>query len=281
MFAVADDMDDLAITDPPSAPKIDIRRPLSARVWNYWLGGKDNFEADRAAGDAVLAAVPIIADTARQSRQFLRRAVQVLVTEYGIRQFLDIGTGLPTANNTHEVAQSLDPAARIVYVDNDPLVLTYARALLTSTPEGACDYLDADLADPAAILDAAANTLDLAEPIALMLIAIVHHIVEDAKATEVMDYLKNAIAPGSLVAMVHTTADFHGDVVRNAIAAFNTKTPTPLVPRTREQVAAYFDGLELLDPGLVTTSRWRPDTPQVGAAEPPEVPQWAAVARKP
>jgi hypothetical protein len=261
--------------------KIDTSKPHSARVWNYWLGGKDNYAADRAAGDAVLAAVPIIVDTARQSRQFLRRAVTVLVTEHGIRQFLDIGTGLPTANNTHEVAQTLDPTARIVYVDNDPLVLTHARALLTSTPQGACAYVDADLADPAAIIDAAADTLDLSEPVAVMLIASLHHIVDDSKAAEVMDYLKGAIAPGSFVAMVHTTADFHGDVVRDNIAAFNAKTPTPLVPRTREQVAAYFDGLELLDPGLVTTSRWRPDTTEIGTAEPPEVPQWAAVARKP
>jgi S-adenosyl methyltransferase len=280
---VADDrLDDTSISDPSSPPPVDTRTPHSARVWNYWLGGKDNYAADRAAGDAVLAAFPAIVDTARQSRRFLRRAVHTLVTEHGIGQFLDIGTGLPTANNTHEVAQSLDPAARIVYVDKDPLVLTHARALLTSTPEGACAYVDADLADPAAIIAAAGGTLDLGEPVGLMLIAILHHIIDDTQAAEVMAYLKDAIAPGSFVAIVHVTADFHGDVVRQAITAFNAKTPTPLVPRTREQVAAYFDGLEFLDPGLVTTSRWRPDTKSpVGAAEPAEVPQWAAVARKP
>ena len=273
--------DDSPMIDHLSSSGIDTSKPHSARVWNYWLGGKDNYAADRAAGDAVLAAVPVIVDTARQSRQFLRRAVTVLVTEHGIGQFLDLGTGLPTANNTHEVAQSLDPSTRIVYVDNDPLVLTHARALLTSTPEGACDYIDADLAEPAAIIAAAAGTLDLARPIAVMLIASLHHITDDSKAAEVMDHLKNVVAPGSFVAIVHTTADFHGDVVRENIAAFNAKTPTPLVARSREQVAAYFDGLEFLDPGLVTTSRWRPDTPDIGAAEAPEVPQWAGVARKP
>jgi hypothetical protein len=161
---------------------VDERTAHSARIWNYWLGGKDNYAIDRKVGDQVAEMLPSIVDQARQDRAFLKRAVRYLAGVEGIRQFLDIGTGLPTADNTHEVAQRIAPESRIVYVDNDPMVLTHARALLTSTPEGACDYLDADLHDPAAIIDAAGETLDFAQPVALMLLGVVHHITDNPTA---------------------------------------------------------------------------------------------------
>ncbi|WP_131741934.1 SAM-dependent methyltransferase [Actinomadura roseirufa] len=248
-------------------------RPSSARVWNYYLGGKDNYAVDREAAHAVMAHFPAMGRVALESRRFLGRAVTYLV-EKGVDQFLDIGTGLPTIENTHEIAQRLDPAARIVYVDNDPLVLSHARALLTSTPTGACDYLDADLRDPGDVLGRAARTLDFGRPVALMLVAVVHHLVDDAEAAAVVAELAGALAPGSHMALVHATADFHGRSVADGIRSFNDADGTPLCTRTRAQVSAFFDGMDLVDPGLVSTSRWRGDPD----GDDREVPQWAGVA---
>jgi hypothetical protein len=189
-----------------------------ARIWNYWLGGKDNYAADRKAGDRVAAMLPSIVAQARADRAFLGRAIRYLAGEEGVRQFLDIGTGLPTADNTHEVAQRVAAGSRIVYVDNDPLVLAHARALLTSTPEGACDYIDGDLRDPEAILTEAARTLDFAQPVALMLLGVVHHIPDTGEAEEIVRRLVAALAPGSYVAINHSTSAVHGAAMEEAVA---------------------------------------------------------------
>src|SRR5689334_15916937 len=193
-----------AAAGPPA--EIDTSVSHSARIWNYWLGGKDNFAADRAAGDRVAAMLPSIVAQARADRAFLGRAIRYLAGQEGIRQFLDIGTGLPTADNTHEVAQRVAPGSRIVYVDNDPLVLAHARALLTSTPEGSCDYIDGDLRDPEAILTEAARTLDLAEPVALMLLGVLHHIPDTGEVYEIVRRLVAALASGSYVTINHSTS---------------------------------------------------------------------------
>src|SRR5439155_8954537 len=192
------------------APRFDSGVPQTARIWNYWLGGKDNFAADRAVGDEIRFAFPKIVENVRFSRGFLARAVRYLAGEAGIRQFLDIGTGLPTADNTHQVAQSVAAEARIVYVDNDPLVLAHARALLTSSPEGVTDYIDADLRDPGKILQEAARTLDLTEPIAITLIAILHHITDYDEARSIVNRLVEAVPSGSYLVISHSTNVIYG-----------------------------------------------------------------------
>jgi hypothetical protein len=266
----------------PELPEIDTSVPHSARIWNYWLGGKDNYPADQEVGDQIAKMFPSIVAMARHDRAFLVRAVRYLAGEVGIRQFLDIGTGLPTMENTHEVAQRVAPDSRIVYVDNDPLVLTHARALLTSTPEGACDYIDADLREPDRILEAASRTLDFSQPVAVMLVAILLHITSDEQAYAIVRRLVEPLAAGSYLVIVHDTADIHGEEIRTAMRFFMEQGGEPLVARSREQIARFFNGLELVEPGLVTTSRWRPEPKPSGEPEDAEeVAQYAGVARKP
>lgn len=228
--------------------RLDATVPHSARIWNFWVGGKDYYEADREAGEQVVSVFPGIVEDARQTRAFLARAVRYLAGEAGIRQFLDIGTGLPTANNTHEVAQRLVPDARIVYVDNDPLVLTHAQALLTSSPEGACDYIDADVREPEKILEAAARTLDFTQPVALMMLGILGNVPDDEQAASVLRRLVDALAPGSyLVVNDGTTTN---EARNEAARQFNeTSGEHPYTNRSPEQIEGYFDGLELADPG--------------------------------
>ena len=192
-------------------PDFDTSVPHIARVYDYWLGGKDNFAADRVMGERTLQAYPNLVYSVRANRAFLARAVRFLAGEAGIRQFLDIGTGIPTAHNTHEVAQRIAPESRIVYVDNDPIVLSHARALLKSSPQGACAYLDADLRDPDAIIDAAAATLDFGQPVAVMLIAVMHFVGDDAEADEIIDKLMGGCVPGSFVAMSHAARDIDAE----------------------------------------------------------------------
>ena len=254
--------------------RLDTSVPHSARVWNYLLGGKDNYQADRDAGNLVSEVFPGMVTMTRQSRQMLVRVVEYLAGEAGIRQFLDIGTGLPTANNTHEVAQRTAPQSRIVYVDNDPMVLAHARVLLTSTPEGACDYLDADVRDPEAILARAANTLDFSQPTALMLMGILGLVADFDQARSIVSRLLAALPPGSYLAL-YDGADTDQAYVE-AIRRFNQSGAVPYTPRSPEQVSRYFDGLEILPPGVVTVSRWRPDR-----AEPTEVACVGGVGRKP
>jgi hypothetical protein len=252
----------------------------SARIWNYWLGGKDNFAVDREAGDRVAAMLPIIVAQARADRAFLGRAVRYLAGQEGILQFLDIGTGLPTADNTHQVAQQTAPAARIVYVDNDPLVLAHARALLTSTPEGACDYIEADLREPETILSEAARTLDLTQPVALLLLGVLHHISDTEEAYSIVSRLTAALAPGSFLAINHSTSAVSGAAMEEAVAHWNRVGTPSMTLRSPQQIARFFDGMDLLDPGVVSCSRWRPDTSPTGD-QPPEVDEFCGVARKP
>jgi O-methyltransferase involved in polyketide biosynthesis len=267
---------------PPGqpAPKIDTTVPQSARIWNYWLGGKDNYPVDRAAGDQYREVFPGIIDVARASRQFLTRAVRYLAGEAGIRQFLDIGTGLPTADNTHQVAQRVNPACRIVYVDNDPLVLAHARALLSSTPQGATDYIHADLRQPDQILEAAARTLDIGQPVALMLMGILGHLSDYDEAHSIVKRLLDALPSGSYLAINDGTS-----VISKEFAAaqegYNQSGAVPYHLRSPEQIAGFFEGLEVVEPGVVSCPRWRPDPADASGGLPDEVDAFGGVGRKP
>jgi len=258
-------------------PDFDTSVPHIARVYDYWLGGKDNFAADRVMGERTLQAYPNLVFSVRANRAFLARAVRFLAGQ-GIRQFLDIGTGIPTANNTHEVAQRIAPDSRIVYVDNDPVVLSHAKALLKSTPEGACAYLDADLRDPDAILAAAAQTLDFGQPVAVMLIAVMHFVGDDAQASAIMRRLTAACVPGSYVALSHAASDIDAAQMAEMIRRLNESTAEKTTLRDRAGVTRLFDGLELVEPGVIRAAEWRPDT-DLEAASPAAL--WGGVARKP
>jgi hypothetical protein len=256
--------------------QLDTSVPHSARVWNYWLGGKDNFAADRAMGDQVRQVFPDIVEVARVSRAFLVRVVTYLAGEAGVRQFLDVGTGLPTADNTHEVAQRVAPDARIVYVDNDPLVLVHARALLTSTPEGATDYIDADVHDPDTVLRGAARTLDLGQPIALMMLGILGHVTDLQEAKGIVKRLVDALPSGSYL-VINDGTNVVSREERDAATEVTVEAGTAYIPRTPEQIGSFFEGLDLVEPGVVSTPRWRP----AGAVLPDEVDVFCAVGRKP
>jgi O-methyltransferase involved in polyketide biosynthesis len=261
------------------AHEFDVRVAHPARIYDYWLGGKDNFPSDRIAGEQTIAAYPEIRASARANRAFLARAVRYLAAEEGIRQFLDIGTGLPTANNTHEVAQAVAPESRIVYVDNDPLVLAHARALLTSSPGGVTDYLDADLRDTDQILERAAQTLDFTRPVAVILLAILHYIPELDECRQIMARLTDAIPSGSFVVISHAASDIDADQMAEMIRRMNEYMgDTTHVGRTREAVAEFFAGLDLVEPGVLKVTQWRPESEQ--AAQGPTS-LWGGVARKP
>jgi S-adenosyl methyltransferase len=270
----------LYISDPGSEPpEIDTSVPNSARIWNYWLGGKDNYPVDRLAGDEYRAIYPEIVDVARASRQFLARAVRFLAGEAQVRQFLDIGTGLPTGNNTHEAAERVAPDVRVVYVDNDPVVLAHARALLTST-RSVTAYVDADLRDPDRILAAAAETLEFTRPIALMLLGILGHIGDDDRARSILARLVGAVPSGSYLTICDGTNDLYESGVE-AQRRYNESGAAPYRLRSSGEIAGFFEGLELVEPGVVSCPRWRPDTAEPGGFQPPEMDQFAGVARKP
>jgi len=247
-----------------------------ARVYDYWLGGKDNFAADREAAEEALAINPGLLADVRANRGFLARAVRYLAGECGIRQFLDIGTGIPTANNTHEVAQSVAPQSRIVYVDNDPVVLLHAKALLASDPEGTCDYIDADLRDPEKILSAAGRTLDFSQPVAVMLIAILHLIPDADDPYGIAGRLMAAVPSGSFLALSHPASDIAAVVMSQAATRLNRLMSQRVTLRTRQEVSRFFDGLVLAEPGIVQPPRWRPSGPEPGA----DISVWCGVARK-
>jgi hypothetical protein len=270
--------DDSQSIDAPRSSKIDTIVAHSARIWNYWLGGKDNYAVDRKIGDEIFQMLPSIVLQARTDRDFLCRAVRYLASNESIRQFLDIGTGLPTVDNTHQVAQCVTPEARIVYVDNDPLVLSHARALLTSTPEGVCDYIDADLRDPDKILKAAAKTLNFTKPIALMLLGVLHHIMDTDEAYVIVKRLMDDLPPGSFLAINHASNAIYGAASDEAVEHWNRFGTPPITLRSPEQIAHFFDGLELVEPGIVSCSRWRPEPNPWG--EPAEVDEFCGVARK-
>jgi hypothetical protein len=253
---------------------IDTTVPHSARIWNYWLGGKDNYAVDREAGDAYKEIFPGIAVVARTSRGFLTRAVRYLAADAGMRQFLDIGTGLPTASNTHEVAQSVAPDSKIVYVDNDPLVLAHARALLTSSPEGATEYLEADIRDPAAILDAAAGLLDFKQPVALMLMGIMGHFTDD-EAYPIVRQLLAGLPSGSYFALYDGAST--NEAFNQAQQGYNDSGAVPYYLRSPAQFERFFEGLEPVEPGVVPVPQWRPDP----GAGPVEIYSYCGVGRKP
>jgi len=240
-------------------PAFDTTVAHPARVYDYWLGGKDNFQADREAAEQAVAAYPNILPGVRANRAFLRRAVQYLAGEQGIRQFLDIGTGLPTNDNTHQIAQEIAPESRIVYVDNDPIVLTHARALLTSTREGATHYIDADARDTGTILREAARVLDFSQPIAVMALLILQYIPDSDNPQQVVSTIMNAMPSGSYLTVTDTTRDIHADRGAAVTQRLNARMgSTQLTMRSREEIAGYFDGLDLVDPGLVSVPHWRP-----------------------
>jgi hypothetical protein len=248
-----------------------------ARVYNYWLGGKDNYAADREAGDQAIEAYPDIVLSVRANRAFLARTVRYLAGEEGIRQFLDIGTGIPAANNTHEVAQSVASDSRVVYVDNDPVVLSHARALLTSQPEGATEYIDADLRDTQKILAQAAQTLDFSRPVAVMLIAIMHAIGDDEDPYAIVSTLMEAVPPGSYLVLSHVASDIVPAQAADMIRRLNRLMFEKTTPRRQADVARFFDGLNVLEPGVVRVQQWRPGT-ETEANTPSNM--WGGVGRK-
>jgi O-methyltransferase involved in polyketide biosynthesis len=257
--------------------RIDTSITHTARVWNYWLGGKDHYEIDRQTGDQIRQLHPGIGEYARADRRFLGHAVAYLAGELGIRQFLDIGTGLPTADNTHEVAQRIAPDSRVVYVDNDPIVLVHAQALLTSTPEGRTAYLDCDLRDVETILELAAETLDFSRPVGLILLGVVIFIEDDEESYGIVRRLLEALPSGSHLVLSHTITSPSMPDVDEAVAFWNANGTPKLTQRTPEQVERYFDGLELLEPGVVSCSRWLPRE-RIDAEE---VAMYGGVGRKP
>ena len=264
---------------PAGRPVFDTSVANPARIWNYWLGGKDHFEADREAAEKVIEVLPTMPLLARLARRQLIDTVRLLAGQHGIRQFLDIGTGLPTADNTHEIAQRTAPEARIVYVDNDPVVISHARALLTSSPEGATDYLQADLRDTAAILSGAARTLDFGQPVAVLLMGVLHFIPDEDGPYRIVARLMDATAPGSYLVIGHGASDIQADAVPEMTRRYNERSSASLTLRTRDQVARFFDGLELVGPGVVPLSQWWPaDEVDAGAAS--SVIGYSGIARK-
>jgi hypothetical protein len=267
-------------SDQAVDPRLNTGVPHIARVYDYWLNGKDNFTVDRVAAEEAIAAFPGIKDSAQANRAFLRRTVRYLTAVEGVRQFLDIGTGLPSASNTHEVSQAAAPDSRIVYVDNDPLVLAHARALLTSSSEGDTAYLDADLQDTATILEQAASTLDFTRPVGVMLLAILHYIPDLAEARGIVAQLLAAVPAGSFLVISHAGTDLLPEQVAAFEESLNAHLPAERrhVARPRDLVTSFFDGIDLVEPGVVRVSDWHPDSPEESAT--PTI-LWGGVARKP
>ncbi|MFC1409583.1 SAM-dependent methyltransferase [Streptacidiphilus sp. N1-12] len=262
-----------------SGLRIDVPHP--ARMYDYYLGGKDSFPADRAAAGRVVALFPQVRATARANRRFLGRAVRYAARQ-GIHQFLDIGTGIPTADNTHEVAQAVTADARIVYVDNDPIVLSHARALLRGTPEGRTAYVDADFRDPAAILGSAQvkELLDLSRPVALMVVSLLHFVSDEDRPAEVLKELTSALAPGSALILSHATDEFTPPEVAANVLRTYTAAGLSLTSRTHAELLHFFDGLELVDPGLVPVHEWRTEDQADRALTSGEVAGYAGIGVK-
>ena len=244
------------------APGLDTSVAHPARIWDYFLGGKDNFAADRAAAQGVLEVMPTMAMVARAGRAFLAAAVHYLATTGGVSQFLDIGTGLPTANNTHEVAQRANKQARIVYVDNDPIVLAHARALLTSGPDGRTAYVDADLRDTDQILAQAARTLDFSQPVAVMLLAVLHFVADAEDPYAITSRLLATLPAGSFLVLSHASSDIETEPVAAGTARYNQRSAVPITPRNRAQVTRFFDGMDIVEPGVVPLGQWHPGPQQ-------------------
>jgi hypothetical protein len=261
--------------------RVDTTKPHPARIYDYFLGGKNNFAVDRETAEKALQSWGTVRTAARENRAFLGRAVRYLVAEAGIRQFLDIGTGLPSANNVHEVAQREAPSCRVVYVDNDPIVLAHARALLTSKPEGKTAYIHADLTDPEKILGdpATRETLDFTRPVALMLVAILHFIPDGAEPRRILRTLLDALPAGSYLVASHVTGEHDPATLAGAGRAYQERGLTGQIRTSDEFADLVFSGLEMVDPGVVLVSEWRPETdgPRPLASE---VNTYGGVARK-
>jgi hypothetical protein len=263
-------------TRPVRITRVDATAPNLARVWNYMIGGRDNFAADRAAARELIAAAPVMADVAQASRAFLGRVVRFLAAEAGIRQFLDIGTGIPAVGSTHELAQSIDPASRIVYVDNDPVAVAHARTLTPSRPEGAISCLEADAREPAAIIDAARRTLDPGQPVAILMIGVLNFIEGPGLVAGVLRELVAALCPGSYLAVMQPAAD---EGLRPVQRRWNELATLPVWLRDRAEVASWFAGLSLVEPGIVEVPEWRPDEGDRPYRH--GMPLYGAVGRKP
>jgi hypothetical protein len=269
--ATAEQMSALTRTIDPTVAHI-------ARVQDYWLGGKDHFEADRVAGDEAIALLPDLVASVRNNRAFLGRTVRFLAAQQGVRQFLDLGTGIPAASNTHEVAQDIAPGSRIVYVDNDPMVLAHARALLTSSREGRCAFIDADVRDPEKILNTAAEVLDFTEPVAVMLMAVLHLVPDEDDPHGIVRRLMTAVPAGSFLVISHPASDIQAAAMAAAANRLNELMAQPARPRGKDAVTAFFDGLDLVEPGVIRCPEWRPDRPEDAAGKST---MWGGVARKP
>jgi hypothetical protein len=272
--------------DDEQGTGIDATVPHSARIFNYWMGGKDHYPVDRVAGDAWVAVDPTILRIVREQRAFLKRTVRYLAGEAGIRQFLDVGTGLPTAENTHEVAQQVAPDARIVYVDNDPLILAHARALMTSTPEGATRYIHADMRDPAPLLAEAEEVLDFDQPVAILFLGVLGHLAKVEDARKVINTLMAAAAPGSYLLICDSIVVEGDKASLEAAEEYESTGAVPYHYRQREEILSFFDGLEFVEPGLVSMPLWRPERPTgvttIGQPDPEPLEQTiGGLARKP
>ena len=278
LWVMADGSAGSAGLDGAQVPGIDTSVPHPARVYDYFLGGKDNFEADQIAAEAAIKAFPKTAESARAARAYLRRVVRYLAADAGIRQFLDVGSGLPSGQNVHQVAQTIAPQAHIVYVDNDPIVLRHAQTLLAGSPEGAVIFLDEDLRNPESILSRAAETIDFSQPVAVLLHGILHSIGDSDDPSGLVRTLVQAIAGGSYLSICHLTADIYPELTEFARVLNERSIDSPLVLRDHAQVTSFFDGLELVDPGVVQLSKWRPQSAAESAAP---AALWGGVARKP
>jgi len=270
------------MTEREAAPtRIDTSRPHPARVYDWWLGGKDNYPVDEELARKILAADGTAVRGARANRRFMHRATRT-VAQAGIRQFLDVGTGIPTEPNLHQVAQEVAPDAKVVYADNDPIVLRHAEALLHGSAEGTTDYVHADVRDPDTILRLAGDSLDLTQPIALSLVALTHYLDDAADGADVYGLLKRyveALAPGSCLVLSQVTQDISPEGVEKAAELFR-RSGTPFFPRTHAEFSRFFDGLELFDPGVVSVFEWRPEAEDLAAQKEGVVPVYAGVARK-
>jgi O-methyltransferase involved in polyketide biosynthesis len=262
----------------PRARSFDTSVAHPARIYDYWLGGKDNFAADRRAAEEVLAVMPVMVQVARSVRLFLAAVVHHLAADLGVRQFLDIGTGLPTANNTHQVAQHAAPESRIVYVDNDPIVLSHARALLTSAPSGRCAYIDADARDPDTVLAEAAKTLDFTEPVAVMMLGLLHFIPDSDDPYALTARYMEAVPSGSYLAVSHASSDIDSEQISAGARSYNAHSATAITLRSRPEVARFFRGLDLVPPGVTPLGQWSPDGTETTAGG---LPTYTGLARKP
>jgi hypothetical protein len=277
MASESERLRDAAAGEPITVPDFNPGVAHIARVQDYWLGGKDHFEADRRAGAEGVAALPDMVASVRNTRAFLGRTVGYLVGA-GIRQFLDIGTGIPTANNTHEVAQAAAPDSRVVYVDNDAMVLAHARALLTSHPHGQTAYLDADIRDPETILAEAARTLDFGKPVAVVLCAVLQFVPDEDGPHELVRKFLAAVPPGSYLMISHPASDLQAAAMADMAKRLSALMTQRVTPRSRQQVTRFFDGLELVEPGVVRVPEWHPLTPEDALGKST---MWGGVARKP